>query len=651
MPIARMQKVHIIGMERQKRHILDLLQDMGVMQVEDVSKGETQLEREINYDATLSELEFAISFLETYETKKGGFLENLASKKEHVSYSYLKEKVSKTDFKSVIKKCRQLERELTNLDDLIKNLLHEKALLESWRKLDVTLKDLKGTEKIKYFCGSITVQNLGKVKAELEGLAAALEVTASTKSGELIIVAVERGDEERVRELLYENDFTEVNLPVSNRTPREELGKIQFSLLEASLGKDNIREKAEELAALRFDLMLAHDYFLQKKTAQSTEKMISLTPYTFSVHGWIKKRYLKTLQKKLASFYPESLIISIEPDENEHPPVAIENVSAMKPFEAVTGIYGLPSYKEVDPTPLLSVFFIIFFGLCLGDAGYGITLTVVSYFFYRKLGPRSSAARLLKLLTLGGVVTFIAGAITGGWFGVEPANFPEFLEPVRDFLLGIRVIDPVKNPIGMLILSLAFGLVQILFGISIDMYIKIRDGSYLDAILDGGLWIYFLLSLVAFIVQKAGAVHLTDNLGWFVLGGAGALILTQGRKEKKLPLKIAKGVLSLYNTVGYFSDILSYSRILALGMATSIIAMVINMVAMMTKDMAPIIGYILMILVLVGGHIFNIAVNVLGSFIHSSRLQFVEFFSKFLQGGGTEFKPFKREAKYIEVKE
>ena len=178
-----------------------------------------------------------------------------------------------------------------------------------------------------------------------------------------------------------------------------------------------------------------------------------------------------------------------------------------------------------------------------------------------------------------------------------------------------------------------------------------RDGLLLDAILDDLLWIYFLLILVAFGIQKAGAITISPYIGKMVLGGVVALVLTQGRKEKNLILKIGSGILSLYKTVGYLSDTLSYSRILALGLATSIIAMVINMVAIMTKDMIPIVGYVIMILVLIGGHIFNIAVNVLGSFIHSSRLQFVEFFSKFLVGGGTEFDPLRRESKFVEMKE
>lgn len=649
MSIAKMQKVQVVWLRRQKRQVLDLLQELSAMQIEEVDAPNATLERDANYDAPISEYEFAISFLAPYETKKKGFLEGLAGDAP-VSYHTMKSVVRPTIEADPVKKCRELESELTNISDLEKNIIREKNLLVDWVGLEAPLEDLANSKKVIYFTGTITEQGLNIVTDAVSRENITLELISKDKQGALVLVAALTDAADKANQILTENGFIPAKLPVSKRTPSEEIAEIEKSMKAAKERRSGVANQAKELAAKRFDMMLVHDYFLQKKGAQNAVKKIGVTNYTFTVEGWIRQKDLKEVGKRLAAQFPESFVEPILPKEDEQAPVDIENRPAIRPFEAVTGIYGLPSYKEVDPTPLLATFFILFFGLCLGDAGYGITLSLVSFFFYRKMNPKSGAYKLLKLLFFGGIATFIAGAITGGWFGVEPAAFPEFLVPARKFLLSIRVIDPVKNPIGMLLLSLSIGVIQILFGIFISFCVKIRDKRYVDAVLDDLLWIYFLTVLIAFAVQKAGAVNITEQMGNLVLGGTVILVLTQGRKEKNILFKFGSGVLSLYKTVGYLSDILSYSRILALGLATSIIAMVINMVGMMTKDI-PVVGYVIMALVLIGGHIFNLAVNVLGSFIHSSRLQFVEFFSKFLEGGGVEFDPFKRETKFVEIKD
>lgn len=650
MPIARMQKIRIVGLKRQRRQVLNLLQELGLVQVEEFSAEGAGLEREVNYDTVLSEIEFAITFLESFSAEKEGFLASFATSREPVAYHVVKARVRRAALERPARQCRELEAELMNINDLTKNLLRERDLLKAWVGLDATLEDLAHSAYVTYFAGAMPLQNIEDARAALENKSAALQVISSTKLGGHVLVAASGDSKDDVNQILSERGFSPVRLPVSRRTPAEEMGKIDASLNKAEERREDLFRRARELAKGKFDLMIIHDFFLQRKAAQGAEKKLALTTYTFMVEGWTPKRELGRLRKKITSFFPESLVVSIESGPDEVPPVAIENNPILKPFEAVSGIYGLPAYKEVDPTPLLATFFIIFFGLCLGDAGYGITLFLVAYIFYKKAGPASSARKLLKLLMFGGVITFIAGVVTGGWFGVDPASFPAFLKPARDLLFSIRIIDPVKNPIGMLVIALSFGVVQIIFGILVDFYVKVRDGAYLDAVLDDLLWIYFLLILVGFVVQKSGAMHITDKIGYLVIGGAAALVLTQGRKQKNPVFKLGVGILSLYKTVGYLSDTLSYSRILALGMATSIIAMVVNMVAMMTKDSVPVLGYVIMAIVLIAGHTFNLAVNVLGSFIHSARLQFVEFFSKFLAGGGSEFKPFRRESKFVEIK-
>jgi len=649
MPIAKMQKIELFGIKRKKRQVIDLMQELGLVELKEVDE-KISLDREVNYDAFISALEFAVSFLEPFEEKRESFFESLSSARKDLSYKDIKERVSKLDFKGLINECRSLERELQNLDELEKNLRREFSLLIPWKSLEFPLEDLKDSKYVDYFTGMIAPQNIDPLEKELKGTEASLEIINQTKLEAYVLIACSKGNSEKVSEILPKFDFLQIDLPVSHRAPEEELENILVSEKEAKDRRSVISDVAARLAKKRFDLMIAHDFFVQKLDVQSVERNLKLTEYTFRLQGFVMKKELPRLKNSLKERFPETLVIEIDPDEDEEIPVAIENRPKIRPFETITNIYGLPGYNDIDPSPLLAAFFIVFFGVCLGDAGYGITLTIVALFLYKKMGKSPGAGRLLKLLAYGGVATFLAGVVTGGWFGVQPNEFPAFLKPAQDFLNSIRIIDPVENPIGMLIVALSFGVIQLIFGIIVSFYMKLRDKEYLDAILDDGLWIYFLTVLVLFAIDKSGAVKISAHISKFVIVGAGLLVLTQGRKAKNPFLKVVFGIGSLYKTVGYLSDVLSYSRILALGLATSIIAMVVNMISVMTKDV-PIIGYFFMALVLIVGHTFNIAVNVLGAFIHSARLQFVEFFSKFLQGGGTEFKPLKRRGKFIEVKD
>jgi V/A-type H+-transporting ATPase subunit I len=253
---------------------------------------------------------------------------------------------------------------------------------------------------------------------------------------------------------------------------------------------------------------------------------------------------------------------------------------------------------------------------------------------------------LFRLLLLGGCVSAAVGVLTGSYLGFSPKEIPSTLLPLKELLGFLQIVDPIKNPLTMLILSLVLGVVQILFGISLNMAVKIKNRDYVSAVLDEGLWMFFLGSLVFLIASNALAldsIRLAANLS---IAGAVLLVLTQGRRKKNIFQKFGSGLLSLYKVSGYMGDTLSYSRLLALGMSTTIIGSVINILAGMVKGGVPVLGIFLMIVLLIFGHLFNLLIGTLGAFVHSTRLQMVEFFSKFYEGGGREFRPYKREAEY-----
>ncbi len=280
----------------------------------------------------------------------------------------------------------------------------------------------------------------------------------------------------------------------------------------------------------------------------------------------------------------------------------------------------MPAPFEVDPNPVMSIFYVVFFGMMLSDAGYGIVLALATGIYLKVKQPKKTTEKLIKLIFLGGISAIFWGILFGGWFG-DLLSFVPLFRP--------RWFNPLEDPMTLLLWSFVFGGVHIVVGMAVKAYLLIREGKWLSALYDIGLWYVVFGGLLLWFF--AGTLWL------FVLGLAG-LVLTQGRAEKKPFKKLSKGLLSLYDITGFLSDILSYSRLLALGLATGVIGQVVNTMASLGGD--GIFGKILFVLVLLVGHTFNIAINTLGAYVHASRLQYVEFYGKFYSGGGKPFVPF-----------
>ena len=241
------------------------------------------------------------------------------------------------------------------------------------------------------------------------------------------------------------------------------------------------------------------------------------------------------------------------------------------------------------------------------------------------------------ILFWGGIGAGLAGALAGGWFGD---------------LFGLPPLwfNPMEEPLKMMVVSFALGLVHIFVGMGLEFYDNVRQGDVWSAIFDQGFWFALILGLLFLFLPPLASIG-----GWLAKIGAVGLVLTQGRHQKNILMKLGSGLASLYNLSGILGDVLSYSRLLALGLATGVIANVINMLAKMALDFPYGLGYIVMVVILVGGHLFNLFIGAMGSYVHTSRLQYIEFFGKFFEGGGKLFSPFKIQQKYTyfqdEVKE
>ncbi|MBD3329949.1 hypothetical protein GF354_00290 [Candidatus Peregrinibacteria bacterium] len=654
MAVAKTQKIQLIGISKHKSRILDALQNAGTLEINDLTE-ELKTEKETReiisalqkLDLNIANIEYAIKTLAPYARSRSIFEGPLTLTEKEV-----REKGSSIDFKSITEECQEIEDKKVKAVNAIATLEMELSSLTPFENLKIKLENIGGSDTAMFSAGIIPSDSIKELKESKFNY----EIVSKDEKNHYIYFIYLKDQQKEFNSLISRIKYQAVEFP-SNA--EGSLSDYLTTLKKEMAGHEQTIKKEEaklkKLANKIEDLYIVHDYLTWEQERYEEMKKIGNTDYSFIIKGWVPKINLKKLKGILEDITNEIEITEIEPDEGETPPVIIKNSSFMRPFESVTDIYGLPLHNEVDPTPYLSIFFIIFFALCLTDAGYGLIMFTATALALKLFKLPEGTKKLVKLLMYGGIVTFIVGGVFGGWFSITPDQVPEIFTTVdangeKAFLL--QQFNVIKDPLKVLILSLALGYIQILLGTFIKFFHEYKHGSKKDALLDYAPW-PFILTAIGFAVLAALNVLpeslKTVGLYWVYLAAA-IIVFTQARDKKNPIAKLIFGVLSLYNLVGYLSDVLSYSRLLALGLSTAIIGLAVNIIAALMADLIPYVGWIFMILVLIGGHIFNLVVNTLGSFIHSGRLQFVEFFGKFLEGGGKGFKPFSKKTKYIYVK-
>ena len=350
-----------------------------------------------------------------------------------------------------------------------------------------------------------------------------------------------------------------------------------------------------------------------------------------------------------------------EADENA--PVKLKNNKLAEPAQGILTMYAAPSKADIDPTPVLAFFFYFFFGMMFSDAGYGVLMVLATGLMIKLFKPDKKMRNNLKLFQYCGISTTLWGLVFGSIFGDAPAAMAKLftgnefvmahsisnMADPTPAILPWPIIDPQKDALTLMIISIAFGLVHILVGMGCKFIVCFRQKDYAGAFFDTGLW---MLMLVGFAILAAGMITtpVLMTVGAVIaIACAVGLVLTQGRGKKGIVGKLIGGVASLYSITSYISDLLSYSRLLALGLTTGVMAQVFNMLATMMGT--NVLGIVFMVVIFLLGHLINIGLNALGAYVHTMRLQYVEMFSKFYEGGGKEFEPFSLNSKYIKIQE
>jgi len=593
------------------------------------------------YHERLIRFESALDEMKPYTGKTGMF-----PNRPHLTYTQLES----DEFESLaLTQCIKIETLINELNSTKLTIDSDVGLKNSlipWISSDIPL-EIKSTGilEIAYFALPPDTNRIELAQdLELEVPSSCIENIFEDKEHKYIIVICHKEHFDSVLELMDKYDANTIHFSDGvEGTPSNNIEEIEARLLKYESDADEIIGQLDDLGGDLSPLQYGCDALSLKIAQEEANDKIILTNMSFGFSGWVPTDRKPDVLSILDEYNCEYNFKSASKENDEIPPVLFKNKVVAQSTEAVVQMYSLPDYFSVDPNYVVAPFFALFFGMMLSDAAYGLILFLGGMLVIKKLDISRNMKSIVRTLMFGGLSAIFWGIFYGSWFGDISTIVAKTFFNVNFVMPSF--LNPLDDPVTVLIISLSLGMLHIIVGMGVKAYLLIIRGHFWSAVFDVGFW-YVLFAGVGIIFLGGDA----STAGIYVtIAGAAGLILTQGRKKKGFFPRLIGGVASLYNIVGYFSDILSYSRILALGLSTAVIASVFNTMGSMAGG--NILGALLLIVVFVIGHTFNIMISSFGAYVHTARLHYVEFFGEFYESGGSPFEPYRYVPKYCHIDE
>ena len=508
------------------------------------------------------------------------------------------------------------------------------AQLEPWKGFPEDLTLAMQSEHVVYLTGFVPKAQVVRLTASENDEYFAAVCYGEQKGQQAVFVAVHRSQLDSAYAVLAELSWSEVHLPKLSGTARMHL-EAQHALIQ---GLNDERAQIAEAASVGdclSDLEKYYDALSIQSELDAAENKLHQTDCTFFMAGWIRANDENLVRQAIQSVSETYWVDIRDAVEGEAPPTYLENNGLVQPFEQITNLFSPPNPSETDPNTVMGFFYWLLFGMMLSDAGYGLVLGIFAFGAYFLTKPEEGKKSMFWMLGLCSISTVFWGIMFGSYFGEE--------------IIPHVLVSPMNDPITMLILCYSLGFIHLMAGMLMKAYELVKNGQALDAFLDVGMWIFLLVGLIMFVVPPVASI------APYVAGfGALGILFTHGRAESGIVAKLGGGFMSLYGVTSYLADVLSYSRLFALGLTTGVIAMVFNIIGGMIAEISLFgipIGYPIAAVFLVALHAANLVLNALGAYVHTSRLQFIEFFGKFYSGGGRLFKPLAAKLRYGRLKE
>ena len=642
MAIVKMKHMRLFGMAADQEKLLHVLQEAGCVELSKPSetppddKWDTLVHPS---DSGLSEARSNAAILtEALGTLKRNGVKGrgLFQPRPFVSKNELFDDQTKAAAIETAKKICGIDKRILSIQLEENRLKERRQQLSPWLDLDIAL-DTPSTQTTLVIFGSVSSQVPPEVlSAEIEASSelAHLVFGKQDSDHQNCVVFCHRSAETAVFDVLKKYGFARANLNDWHGTARESMGRIDQELRSFEAERKVIKKSISDEATSRETLELILDRVNQEITREAAKEFILQSPAVFFLEGWVPAPDVPGLDAALKPF--TCALELTDPPEERYPdvPVQLKNNFLTRPLNMVTEMYSLPAYDGLDPNPLMAPFFIFFYGFMMADMGYGFLMMLFSVLVLRKARPKGGMRNFFSLMGLCGITTFIMGAITGGFFGDFLPQLAKLINPDTQFTSLPALFTPLNDTMNILIGAMCLGAVQIITGMAISFIKKLKDGKVMDAVWEELTWWLMFIGIalaildITKLVLVVGIVMVLVGSGWNVKGFG----------------KVTAVFGSLYNHVtGYFGDILSYSRLMALMLAGSVIAQVFN-------TLGAIPGNLLFFLIVsFAGNALNFALNLLGCFVHDLRLQCLEYFGKFYKDGGKPFRPLAVNTKYVDV--
>jgi len=649
-----MQKVSVIGLDKIKGRLIARMMDLEAVELTDQTEKLSEefwaentvqdgAQDQVTYfEGKIGRAAQALDIIDQYgELKKPLFKTRRIVTSEEAA-SIPSQEIETED---LIARLIRLNEELRNKRDEINRLDTDNIMFEPWQAYDVPL-DQSQTETITTIMGVLPA---AYDKDRLEEVVRAIteryvmKQVNEDKAMKYLAFLVPKEKEDEILQALKDEGFQALEMRSYKGTVTENIEKNSQKKLVLQEDVDKILQEIRELAQNKEHIEDYQDILTVELDKKKTRSKLLKTKKTFYLEGWVPEGKIEQVKQLLDN--NECYYEFRDPEEGETVPVLLKNSKFATPIEAVTEMYSLPAYGTIDPTAIYSIWYIIFFGLMFSDAGYGLLMIIVCGIALKKYNFEGTMYKFVKGFLYCGISTFFWGAMFGSWFG-------DLISVVSSTFFGKEIaikpilFDPLSNPMPLLVASIVLGVAHLFLALGIEGYKLLKQGKLVDFICNIILWYATIIGLILWLAGGSIGPAATTVGKYMSIIAIVGLALTGGRDRKGFG-KIMGGFSNVYDITSWLSDIMSYARIMALGLATGAIAQVVNTIG--TLAGGGVKGAILFIIVFLLGHTLNFGINVIGAFIHSARLQFVEFFGKFYEDGGDAFAPLKKNTKYIKI--
>ena len=655
MAIVKMSKFDLVVFAEQRAKVLKKLQkfkEVSFVDIElhnengelskDAVEGVTKYvnnEELTHIDERLYQLSNAISIIKKYDERKTR-LRDVIHGNENYTFDELAKKVLTYDWKKVSSELNKIGTQYSQIKSEISKKYMRYDEIDLWERLDVNPKELKNLKKVNTFLGTVPIKLKGSFIDGISELNKTYYEELKIVKDEvyyLVISSVDESEKEKLAEVFRNSSFTVENLDI-DAVPQDYKNELQKEISELKKEKRRLKAQIKTYSEDLTDLQAVYEYMQNKKLRIVESEKLAQTENTILIKGWIPTEKVSEFEKVIKDEAGDNYYLTFTDADRDDAtvPIKLKNGKVASTFENLTGMYAYPRYNEIDPTPLFTPFYILFFGMMGADVGYGLVLLLATMFVLKVVNLSSQMRKSIKFFFYLSFSVIFWGLLYGSYFG---ATIPGMW----------RLVDPASQYNDLLIGSILFGVVHIFVGLAIKAYMLIRDGKSLEAVYDVLFWYMALIGGMLFLIFKLmnlSAVVANVSM-WVMIAGMAGIVLTGGREAKGVGAKLGGGLYSLYGISSYVGDFVSYSRLMALGLSGGFIASAINMIAGMISGSW--VGMIFIPVILIAGHLFNMFLSFLGAYVHTSRLMYVEYFGKFYEGGGKPFKDFRTENKYINL--